>query len=181
MLAGGTEHGGALLAPLGVRFVVAAAGDLPAAVRARLNAQVDLDLVPAGGLILYRDARWIPPAMTTPDRSFARAVRGRSMLAISGIGGLPRTTLQPAEVGWRGTSSGGVGYVADQYAAGWRASTSAGTRSVSPAFGWAMTFPAPAGSVSLAYAGQSTRTVELLLLGVLWIGVLWVTRRPGSR
>jgi hypothetical protein len=181
ILAGGTQHGGALLAPLGVRFVVAASGDLPASVRARLDAQVDLDLVPAGGLILYRDARWIPPAMTTPDRSFARAVRDRSMLAISAIGALPRTTLQPAAAGWRGRSLGGVAYVAEQYAAGWRASTSAGTRPVSPAFGWAMTFPAPAGSVALDYAGQSTRTAELLLLAALWIAVLWVTRRPGSR
>jgi GT2 family glycosyltransferase len=181
MLAGATDHAGALLAPLGVRFVVAAAGDLPAATRARLDAQLDLDLVPAGGLTVYRDARWLPSAMTTQDRSFTRAASDSSMLPTSSVGAVPVTRLQQSGSGWAGTSSGGIAYVADQYASGWRASTSDGTERPSQAFGWAMTLPAPAGPVSIRFAGQSARTAELILLGVLWLGVVWVTRRPGSR
>jgi GT2 family glycosyltransferase len=181
ILAGATDHAGALLAPLGVRFVVAAAGDLPAAARARLDAQLDLDMVPAGGLTVYRDSRWVPSAMTTRDRSFTRAASDASMLRTSSVGAVSWTQLERSDSGWAGTSSGGIAYVADQFASGWRATVSDGTQGPSPAFGWAMRFPAPAGRVSIRFGGQSARTAELILLGVLWLGVLWVTRRPGSR
>jgi GT2 family glycosyltransferase len=181
LLAGGTSHAGALLAPLGVRYVVAADGDLPAVVRARLDAQLDLDLVPAGGLVLYRDARSMPSSFTTADAPFASAAQDRSLLSIESVGEVRASPLEATGSGWSGTSGGGTGFVADQYAAGWRVSTSAGSERVAPAFGWAIRFPAPAGPVSVTYAAQPARTAELVVLGVLWLGVLWVTRRPGSR
>jgi GT2 family glycosyltransferase len=181
LLAGGTSHGGALLAPLGVRFVVAGAGDVPAAARARLDAQLDLDLVPAEGLVIYRNARALPPAFVTSDPSFARTSRTGGFLGISTIGKVPVTAVEASGTEWSAASPGGIGYVADQYEPGWRARTPDGEREVSRAFGWAMRFPAPAGDVTLSYDGQTVRTGELVLLGVLWLGVLWVTRRPGPR
>ena len=73
VLSGSTEHGGALLGPLGVRFVVADAGGLPATAKRRLDAQVDMDRKPAGGLIIYKNERALPPAAVT-----ARRLRGHS-------------------------------------------------------------------------------------------------------
>jgi GT2 family glycosyltransferase len=181
ILAGATSHAGALLAPLGVKYLVAASGDLPAGARERLDAQVDLDAVPAGGLVIYRNARALPPAFVTRDQGFERAAGGRSLLAIASIGSVPASPMRPVGGAWTATSSGGYGFVADQAAPGWRVRTPAGSRPTSRAFGWAIGFRAPSGRISLIYAAQPVRTAEMLLLGALWLGVLWVTRRPGSR
>jgi GT2 family glycosyltransferase len=181
LLAGQTSHAGALLAPLGVRFVVAGAGDVPQAALARLNLQLDLDLVPAEGLVIYRNARVLPPALVTADRAFAHAARSASFLDIASAGDVQAVPLEPSGSGWTGTSPGGFGFVADQYAPGWRVTTTDGVQQPTRAFGWAIGFPAPAGAVSLADEAQNLRTAELVLLGVLWLVVVWVTRRPGSR
>ena len=179
MLAGGTRHGGALLAPLGVRFVVARAGDLPAAASTRLGAQLDLDLVPAGGLVIYRNARAWPTALVTPSKPFRAASRGVDLLRIASLGEVASTALEPSASGWSGTSRGGTGYLAEQFAPAWRVGPSGGA--VRPAFGWATAFDAPAGEVRIAYGEQRGRTAEIGFLAVLWLAVLWVTRRPGSR
>jgi hypothetical protein len=63
--AGDTRHAGALLGPYGIRFLVAEEGDLPAPVVQRLDEQLDLDVVPAGGLTVYRNAAVLPVAFTT--------------------------------------------------------------------------------------------------------------------
>jgi GT2 family glycosyltransferase len=181
LMAGGTSHGGALLAPLGVRFVVAAAGDVPPAARARLDAQLDLDLVPAEGLVIYRNARALPPAFVTPDTAFARAARSGSALDIAEVGDVAATPIDASGTAWELTSTGGFGYVADQYASGWRLLDADEERSPSPAFGWAIGFAAPEGHIAATFDGQAMRTAEMALLAVLWLGVVWVTRRPGSR
>jgi GT2 family glycosyltransferase len=181
LLAGGTSHAGALLAPLGVRFVVAAEGDVPPATRARLDAQLDLDLVPAEGLVIYRNARALPPAFVTSDAAFARAARRGSPLDVAGLGEVETTPIEASGTTWSATSTGAFGYVADQYAPGWRVRSADGDRQVSPAFGWAIGFAAPKGPIAATYDGQAERTAEMALLAVLWLGVVWVTRRPGSR
>ncbi len=180
LLAGDTSHAGALLAPLGVRFVVSAAGDLPPGARERLDAQLDLDLVPAGGLVIYRNARALPAAFVTADESFARAAHGRSLAQIAALGRVPAAALGGSGSAWSGSSEGGLGYLADQFDAGWRAAPGNGS-SVFPAFGWAVGFDAPAGLVTVSYGAGGVRVAEMALLGVLWLAVLWVTRRPGSR
>jgi hypothetical protein len=181
LLAGETSHGGALLAPLGVRFVVGGAGDVPTAARARLDAQLDLDLVPAEGLVIYRNARALPPAFVTSDPAFVRAARGAPLLRIATLGEVPSTPMRSSGASWTASSAGGFGYVADQYASGWRVRSSDGARDASAAFGWAIGFAAPSGEVTLSFDGQGVRTAELALLGVLWLPVLWATRRRGSR
>jgi hypothetical protein len=181
LMAGQTSHAGALLSPLGVRFVVAGADDLPADAVARLDAQVDLDLVPAEGLLIYRNARALPPAFVTQDRAFKRAARADSLVDIAGVGDVSAAPMRSSGTSWTSASRGGFGYVADQDASGWRVSTSTGERPASPAFGWAIGFQAPSGSFSLRYGGQAVRTAELAVLAGLWLAVLWVTRRPGRR
>ena len=62
ILSGTTAHGGALLAPFGVRFVVADDDDLPAAAASCLDAQVDLDLDARRRARDLPERRAIPPA-----------------------------------------------------------------------------------------------------------------------
>jgi GT2 family glycosyltransferase len=181
LLSGGTSHAGALLAPLGVRFVVAASGDVSPEARDRLDAQLDLDLVPAEGLVIYRNARALPPAFVTTDRSFTRAARSSRLIDVARLGEVATSPMRSSGTSWSATSPGGFGFVADQDASGWHATTPSGERSTSPAFGWAIGFEAPAGALALTYDDQVVRTTEVALLGLLWLGVLWLTRRPGSR
>jgi GT2 family glycosyltransferase len=181
LVSGGTSHMGALLAPLGVRFVVAGSGDVSPEARDRLDAQLDLDLVPAEGLVIYRNARALPPAFVTMDRPFARAARSSRLIDVASLGDVATSAMRPSGTSWSATSSGGFGYVADQRAAAWHVKTPNGERPTSPAFGWAIGFEAPSGAFALTYDDQDVRTVEVALLGALWLGVLWLTRRPGSR
>ena len=131
--------------------------------------------------MIYRNARALPPAFVTQDASYARAARAGSMLDVAALGEVQTQPVEASGNVWTGSSSGGFGYVADQTAAAWTLRTSDGSAPASTAFGWAIGFRAPAGAFTLVYADQFERTVEMLLLGILWLGVLWVTRRPGSR
>ena len=62
VLSGTTQHGGALFAPFAVRYVVADADSLPPAAAERLTSQLDLNLVPAAGLVIFRNTSTMPPA-----------------------------------------------------------------------------------------------------------------------
>jgi len=48
------------------------------------------------------------------------------------------------------------------------------------AFDWAIGFDAPGGSVSVRYTAQWLRTLEMLVLALLWGLALWITRRPAQ-
>jgi hypothetical protein len=67
LLAGETSHAGSMFAPLGVRYLVADEGDLPVAALGRLDAQADLDRVPAGGLRIYKNAAALPTAFAATE------------------------------------------------------------------------------------------------------------------
>ncbi len=184
ILSGSTSNAGALLSILGVRFVVAETGDLPPATAARLNSQLDLDLVPAGGLMIYRNALSIPPAMSTDVGAFARASHRTDLLSISELSAVSATALHPDEGGWTGTTAGNFVYVASELGDGWRATVNGRTAPVEAAFGWAMGVPVPAdaagGAVEITHSRQWVRTVEMLVLGLFWLAALWMTRRPVS-
>src|SRR5207237_3272347 len=62
IMAGRTRHGGALLAPFGIGYIVAAPSDLPRPAAGRLTQQLDLDLLPTQGLTILRDPKAVPPA-----------------------------------------------------------------------------------------------------------------------
>ncbi len=181
LLAGGTSHAGAMLGPLGVRFVVAGPGDLPAAARARLDVQADLDRVPAGGLAIYRNAAELPTAFLASDPSWTSSTEDTDLAAIAsrpivGVERIPPPDSgvvtevdQPAEV-----------VASDQFDVGWRVLD--GDRRLTPrrAFGWAISADVEPGEVSFVYTDQWVRTLEMSVLGVLWLAALWITRKPGS-
>ena len=195
LLSGRTSHGGALLAPLGVRFIVADEGsgtgvtgdpasgvDLPQAALDRLEAQLDLDLIPAGGLVIYRNAKALPLAFVTASDAFAEAAATDDLGAIASVPRVEATPIQAAPGGLAGTSpDAGFGFVSEQDEGGWRVQTGGRSLGTEPAFGWGIGFEAAEGPVRLTYADQWIRTTEMIALLVLWLAVLWITRRPGSR
>jgi GT2 family glycosyltransferase len=182
-VSGGTRRLGALLAPFGVRYVVAGPGDLPASVRVKLGQQLDLDRVPALGLAIYRSPRPFPPASVVTGHALS-AVEGASDLAAIEMLPAPRTTpLHEVDGGWTGTVESGESsfiYLADQFADGWELRGPGSTEGGRPAFGWATGIEPPpeGGPVTVSFADPWSRTPALILLGALWIAGLWATRRP---
>jgi GT2 family glycosyltransferase len=175
------RHGGALLAPFGIRYVVVGEGHLPAPVSSALGEQVDLDLVQrAGGLFVYRNATasWKAAVFPGPE-----ALDAAGAVSILGPLRYEDASSEPLARGDRTTWSGPVPetpslvIVADRYDPGWRA----GRTAPFPAFGWALGFPAEAGSVEVRHDGGPRRAIELTALAALWIAALWVVRRrPGA-
>lgn len=181
IVAGSTRHGGQLLAPLGVRFLVAAEGDVPAAVLARLDEQLDLYRVPAGGLVIYRNPRALPVASVVSDEAFATAAASGELSALARLPALQSSSLEPRDGGFAGRGEGGTAYLAQQFDANWRVRGAGSVSRARPAFGWAIAAPVGPGEVVLEPSPSSRRTVELAVLAVLWATALWVTRKPAQR
>src|SRR5205807_159589 len=91
IVSGDTDHGGALLAPLGVRFIVAAPGDLPVSARRKIARQVDLDVVPTPGLIIFQNARALPEATFSAQQQYVKPPLQGLEQALS----LPPPTAKP--------------------------------------------------------------------------------------
>jgi GT2 family glycosyltransferase len=181
LIAGQTSHGGALLSLLGVRFIVAGEGDLPPAAAARLDAQLDLNLTPAGGLVIYDNARALPLGFVTASPPFVDAAGGTDLERIASLPPPDSTSIAPLPGGFGGTSTGGFGFVSNQDGGGWRVQSGGRTFGTERAFGWGIGFDAAPGSVRLTYADQWIRTSEMIALALLWLAVLWITRRPVVR
>jgi hypothetical protein len=183
-IAGGrTRHAGALLAPFGIRFVVAGPGDLPPSVQRRLVTQVDLDVVPSEGLVILENPKAVPLAAGLTDPTWAE-------VGLSGRTDLPATAALPAPTGdplegsgqrYEGGASDATTMVLlSQEAVGsWRLAQGASAEEPVPAFGWAAGFRPPAsGGFQVAFGGQRVRTSEMAVLALLWMAALWITRRP---
>jgi GT2 family glycosyltransferase len=181
LVSGRTRHGGQLLAPLGVRFLVADAGDLPAPIVGRLDEQLDLYEVPAGGLTIYRNPRALPVASVVDSAAFAKAEASGDLAALAALPDLAVTPIPRQDGGWAGRSGGGAGFVGTQYAPGWRVVNAGAQEEPERGFGWGLGFPVQAGQVRVEYTEQWVRTVEMVLLGLLWVAALWITRKPGSQ
>ncbi len=177
IVAGSTSHGGTLLGPFGIRFLVAGVGELPPPVRSRLDAQLDLDLVPAGGLVVFRNARALPIGLSTDDPAFAQTARTADPSAIARLPGVDVNEAEPLPAGWTTDGSGGTLFVSTEFDAGWTAEPP----ELEPfrAFGWAL--GSPPGTTELRFDEQWIRTTEIAVLAALWLAVLWITRRPVSR
>jgi GT2 family glycosyltransferase len=177
LVTGDTQHAGALLAPFGVRFLVALEGDLPAGVHARLEAQVDLDRVPAGGLTIYRNAAALPVAFGTT----ATVPPDADPTALELAPFADAIELERDGATWRGELGiAGSAVVAEQMDGGWRVVTDGRARPVARALGWAMTAPAGPGPVTVRFDEQWIRTAEMWALAALWLLALWITRKPVS-
>jgi len=183
VLGGQVRHGGALLGPMGIRYVVAGEGRLPEVAAVRLGDQIDLDLVQrAGGLSIYRNARAVPPAAVIPGEAAVGAARATSLLAASGVDGATAAPVSGGPEDLPGTApQGGVSLllVADRFDPRWRARSATGDAAPFPAFGWSLGFEARPGPVTLTFEGGARRTLELVALGILWALALWVIRRRG--
>ena len=186
IVSGATTHGGALLAPLGVRFVVAQERR-PSGRRSKsvLDAQVDLDREGASGLVIYRNAVRVPPAAVFPADEAVGAIvgiggSGRDRAAA--VAPSARAGCRRGRMGRRGARArdrGGVDGVRPRLGA--RGHPTAAIVGPREAFGWSTAFDAPAGSVRVRFTEQWVRTVETLVLGLLWLAALWVTRKPVAR
>ncbi|HKE54968.1 MAG TPA: glycosyltransferase family 2 protein [Actinomycetota bacterium] len=178
LVAGGTRHTGALLGTYGVRFVVSAEGDLPAAARDHLLEQLDLDRVPAGGLTIFRNAAALPTAFVSanapvPDRFAPAEMQSSPEVAATELDGAgERFSGSAAE-------SGHV-VVTQQFDDGWNVENAGRTAEPFTGYGWAIAAPVQAGDVVVRYTRQWVRTAEMVLLGLLWVAALWITRKPGS-
>jgi GT2 family glycosyltransferase len=184
IVSGSTTHAGALLAALGVRFVVARSDDLPSDVASILGAQVDLDREGTSGLLIYRNAATLPPAAILPaDEAVAGSVRSAELGAIEQLPSVHPAALVATSGGWAGDAAApGLVVVSTAFDPHWRLDVAnGGVVRPDEAFGWSTAFNAPAGELRIRYMGQWVRTLETIVLGVLWLAALWITRKPVTR
>jgi GT2 family glycosyltransferase len=189
VLAGETRHGGALLAPFGIRFVLAEPSDLPGMTLRRLSRQVDLDLVSAPGLTIFRNSKSLPVAADVADPAWVRASRSSRLDAVESVPPAGARSLAEDPSGQRfvgpARSQASLVLLLDQFDAHWQLMPNGAAASVAPerAFGWATGFrtgPMPSG-YRVEFTGQRLRTLEVFVLALMWGAALWVTRRPVRR
>jgi hypothetical protein len=178
---GQTRHAGQLLAPFGVRFLVAAEGDVPPTVFDRLEEQLDLYRVPAGGLVIYRNPRVLPVASVVEGDEFAEAAESGDLADLARLPELSTTPLDREDDGWSGEVPAGTAFVAEQFDEGWTARSAGSAVAPEEAFGWAIDAPAEAGDFQITYERGWVRIAEYVALGVLWLAALWITRKPASQ
>jgi GT2 family glycosyltransferase len=179
IMAGGTSHGGALLAPFAIRYIVASPGALPADAIGHLQQQVDLDPTLRNGLIIYRNAASLPPAgVLVADPMQTKIIAGGDLAATAHLGRIASVQLTPAIDGWNGSASkSDVPYLATEFSAGWHAGAVPAQR----AFGWATWLPGASGFLQIRHSRDLAHTAALWVLGALWLAALWITRRPVVR
>lgn len=172
VLGGSVRHGGALLAPFAIRYVVAEPGSLPAATAEALAEQIDVDLVQrAGGLLVYRNARALPQTAAFPAEA-AAAARSSDLLAPTEIEpGVAQPLRGRGETRLGRVGQEGVAVVADEFDPAWSPGTPF------PAFGWAIGVEVDPGFLALRFAGRVPWLVQLGGLALLWLAALWVIRR----
>lgn len=183
MLAGRVRHGGSLLAPFGIAFVVAGPDDLPPAALDRLGAQLDLvQGAESGGIRLYRNASLLPLAAVLPSAD-PQSLRSGEVLASARVDRSEAIPLRrEGAVGWAGTASlgsAGTAVVSTEYRPDWVLRVNGEERRPFPAFGWAVGYEVPAGSGSLhvVFERRWLRLLEIGILAVVWIAALWTIRR----
>jgi GT2 family glycosyltransferase len=181
IVSGTTTHGGALLAPFGIRYVVADEAEFPSAAHALFNEQADLDTVPATGLLIYRNAVGLPPAGVV-DASAAdrRIIEEADPGVIQQLLPMPVTPLDQVDGGWAGPTGGGnIAVISTEYDGSWELEGS----SADPgrAFGWSTLFPVSTSSIRIENGAQLSSTVAVWILAGLWAIALWVTRKPVRR
>jgi hypothetical protein len=180
ILAGTSHHGGALLAPFGVRFVVAEQGALPDAAHEALDAQVDVNLVPASGFVIFRNSVALPPAASLATEPADLEILGAAdPSTIAMWRSVPATALERVPGGWDGPGVDGTVFLSTEYDAGWELEGSA--RGPEVAFGWATSFRAEGDPVRIRHGGSVPAKIEVALLTILWLAALWATRKPVSR
>jgi len=180
ILSGATRHGGALLAAFGVGYVIAAGDDLPPMARDLLDAQADLDLVPAAGLTVYRNVRALPPAALLRDGDATdESIRAPSPADVV-LSPVRRVApLTQVEGGWEGGKGSGPVFVSTEFQGAWHVEGS--DDDPFTAFGWAAGFERQEAPVAVRYGAQLPATIQAWLLAAIWAVALWITRKPVAR
>src|SRR3990172_5768143 len=126
VLSGTTVHGGALLAGLGVRFVVFDEASVPAAALSAFASQVDLELVPAAGLTIWRNVAALPPAgVVAADDEASAIVASDNPDVIQRWEPVPSAALSADDAGGTGSAEGGnLAIVATEFDDAWELSRS---------------------------------------------------------
>ena len=196
MLAGRTDLGGHLLAPLGVRQILIRPG-ASAGLRAAFGRQVDLRFRQTfRGAALFDNVAWLPIAAPLAPTDPWKAATAGSDLFVTAAGvqrtgeplrGLDRTG--PASFKGALDARASVLYLAEPFDPRWQLRTSLGRAAPHQAFGLGTAFDVPLGTlnipggavlpgVSIEWRGNRSNTALLLIQLVLWIGLAsWWSRR----
>ncbi len=183
ILAGTTRHGGALLGPIGVRFVVAGTGDVPGAALRQLSRQLDLSLLLDQGLFVWSVASAAPRASVIGNVEWRQAARTGGLLSTAELPSPAATLLGGGGERYTGALPAlpSLVLLTQQDGGGWTLTTPGGAPAVRPirAFGWAVGFLPPAGRTAfeVKFTGQRAKTVQITFLAILWFAALWLTRR----
>jgi len=181
VLDGRVRHGGSLLSPFSIRFIVAGARDLPPRAQARLGELFDVDLIQtAGGLSIYEVARPLPLAAGIGPEA-AHAVESSGARATADVARAEHAALVPRDGEWQGPvplEGSGAVLFSTPFDARWRLTADGQAAPGFRAFGWGQGFRAtfPAALVRIEYEDGSIRALEIAFLAVLWAVALWATR-----
>lgn len=157
--------------------MVAEDATLSRAARTALEAQLDLDALPAVELAIYRNAAAIPPAAVLETTAEDVEVLASSDLATIATWRPARATpLEEGGGGWSGPAGSGTVYLATEFDRDWMLRGSGAEPSV--AFGWATRFAAEGAPVTVRHEGGLAARIRFGVLIVLWGAALWVTRKP---
>ena len=136
-----------------------------------------MDQLAPGGLVVYR----LPGAAPLP----AALVDGQWLLAARRPSFVSVASLPPATV--EAEPSAGVTPAADprllllpqQFDRRWRLEGQAQSEPPFRAFAWAVGFETGTGDpADVRFGGQSLRNAQVALMAILWLGALWIIRRP---
>jgi hypothetical protein len=148
-----------------------------------LKAQLDMDALPAGDLLVFEAAHPVRLASVIPDAEWLGVARRPTF---AGLASLPaarsRPLAEPPVPAPAPLPPEALALLSQQFDERWRAQTSGRTEAPFRAFGWAVGFTVESDTaVEVEYDGQLARNGEVLVLALLWLGALWITRRPATR
>ena len=93
---------------------------LPDAARDAFDAQVDVNLVPASGFVIFRNSVALPPAASLATEPADLEILGAAdPSTIAMWRNVPATALEPVPGGWDGAAVDGTVFVSTEYDAGW--------------------------------------------------------------
>jgi GT2 family glycosyltransferase len=182
---GGTSRLGALLAPMGVRYLVVVAGPAPepfapptgdiAPLESALDAQLDLVPVTASGVTLYRNSAWgpvratLPPGTAIPSGELAQD--GATLPAVEGAPvALPETR---GYQDFAGPVEPSVVHLGAAASSRWVLEVDGETAERSDSLGWANAFDVrEPGDARLRFDTPNSYRAILALQVLLWIAAV---------
>ena len=185
---GGTSRLGAMLAPMGVRYIVVPEANAPSpletgptvvpqALLTLLDAQLDLsNLDVAGGVVVYRNAAWGPTrAMLPADTAYPSGDESPVARTIPGL--TDAATALPDDKGYE-SFAGSIDqdssvYLAEAASGRWHLEVDGNQVDGHEVLGWSNAFDAPSGqTATLAFDTPITRLLMIIGQAILWLAVL---------